>query len=481
MRHTRLTAAATAVVASATVALAGPAAPALAWPAAPANASGNILNQLERLGATGLAAQGVDGRGVGIALIDTGVVSVPGLPAAQVVNGPDLSVESQAPALRYLDTNGHGTAMASIIIGNDPASGYRGVAPKAKLTSIKVGAADGSVDVTQVIAAIDWTVEHRLDDPANPIRVINLAYGTDGVQDYAKDPLDFAVENAWRNGIAVVVAAGNTGSGLTLAKPADDPFMIAVGSMNNNTMSSFSSSAGLRNIDLVVNAEKVLSFRNEGSFLDLGYPGARIGSTLFRGSGTSQASALVSGAVALLLQKRPLLTNDQVKNLLMRTGGPVAGAGKASSVNLTAAMTSPAALPFPQPWVRSTGRGSFQMSRGTTSMVDSGAVLSGERDIFGPLNSTLWALASYTKLSWSGGKWMGRTMAGSGWTGKSWASRTWAPATWPGTSWSGKPWPSDDWNGRYWSGRYWSGGEWSGRYWAGRYWAASSWSTKIWG
>lgn len=476
MRLTRLTAGATAILASAAFALAGPAAPALA-----ADASGNILNQLERFGATNLAAQGVDGRGVGVALIDTGVVNVPGLPAAQVVNGPDLSVESQSPALRYLDTNGHGTAMASIIVGNDPATGYRGVAPRAKLTSIKVGAADGSVDVTQVIAAIDWTVAHRFDDPANPIRVINLAYGTDGVQDYAKDPLDFAVENAWRSGIAVVVAAGNSGAGLTLAKPADDPFMIAVGSMSNNTMSSFSSSAGLRNIDLVVNAEKVLSFRNEGSFLDQGHPGARIGSTLFRGSGTSQASALVSGAVALLLQKRPWLTNDQVKELLIRTGGSVTGAGFASSVNLNAALTSRAALPFPQLWVPSTGRGSFQLSRGTTTMVDSGVALSGERDIFGPLNANTWAAASFFRRSWVGGKWMGRTMAGSGWTGTSWASRTWAPATWPGTSWSGKPWPSDDWSGRYWSGRYWSGGEWSGRYWSGRYWAATSWSTKLWG
>ncbi|MDT5034894.1 MAG: serine protease AprX, partial [Micromonosporaceae bacterium] len=70
------------------------------------------------------SSYGVDGRGVGVALIDTGVAPVPGLPASRVRNGPDLSFESQAPNLRYLDTNGHGTHMAGIIAGNDPTAGY---------------------------------------------------------------------------------------------------------------------------------------------------------------------------------------------------------------------------------------------------------------------------------------------------------------------------------------------------------------------
>src|SRR4051794_4780568 len=131
------------------------------------------------IGATSTKAAGLDGTGVGIALIDTGVAPVPGLPASHVVNGPDLSFESQAPNLRYLDTYGHGTHMAGIMIGNDPAAGLRGIAPGAKLTSIKVGVSSGAVDVSQVIAAINWVVAHRNDDPANPIRVINLSYGTD--------------------------------------------------------------------------------------------------------------------------------------------------------------------------------------------------------------------------------------------------------------------------------------------------------------
>ena len=98
-----------------------------------------------------------------------------------------------------------------------------------------MGAAAGIVDVSQVIAAIDWVVEHRNDDPTNPIRVLNLSYGTDGTQNYLTDPLTHAVENAWRAGIVVVAAAGNGGTATPrLTNPAYDPYVIAVGATDPN-------------------------------------------------------------------------------------------------------------------------------------------------------------------------------------------------------------------------------------------------------
>src|SRR5919107_509650 len=160
-------------------------------------------------------------RAAGAAVVTTAALLHPGTAA----NGRDLSLESQVPGLLRRDTYGHGTHMAGIIAGRDAAGGtFKGVAPDAKLLSLKVGAANGAVDVTQVMAAVDWVVAHRNDDPANPIRVLNLSYGTDSTQSWVSSPLSEAVENAYRAGISVVVASGNTG-GKNL-NPGSNPYNI---------------------------------------------------------------------------------------------------------------------------------------------------------------------------------------------------------------------------------------------------------------
>ena len=140
----------------------------------------------------------------------------------KVLNGIDLSFESQSDELRHLDTYGHGTHMAGIIAGRDDdvsstvrsgnSRDFIGMAAGARIVNLKVADAEGATDVSQVIAAIDWVVAHRRDDGMN-IRVLNLSFGADGVQDYRLDPLAYAVEVAWRKGIVVVVAAGNRGFG----------------------------------------------------------------------------------------------------------------------------------------------------------------------------------------------------------------------------------------------------------------------------
>src|SRR4029077_1375861 len=278
---------------------------------------------------------GYTGQGVDVALIDTGVSPVAGLSApGKVVNGPDLSLESQNPSLQYLDTNGHGTFMAGLIAGNDAQpGGYRGVAPGARILSVKVGDADGGVDVSQVIAAIDWVVQHRYDNAMN-IRVINLSYGTNSTQAYTVDPLAYAVEQAWKAGIVVVAAAGNSGyqrgaSAQGLADPAYDPEILAVGAADtmgtgtssNDQVASFSANAAscskdCRAPDLVAPGTHMQGLRVPGSYIDQNNPAGVLGDSYFRGSGTSEATAFVSGAVALLLQKYPDLTPDQVKAML---------------------------------------------------------------------------------------------------------------------------------------------------------------------
>jgi serine protease AprX len=447
----------------------------------------NVTDVANTIGAVPVG--GMDGTGIGVALVDTGVVNVPGLPSSQIVNGPDLSFESQGSTVKYLDTYGHGTHMAGIIVGSDSTVGLKGIAPKAKLTSIKVGTATGVVDVSQMIAALDWVVQHKNDDPKNPIRVVNLSYGTSSTQDALKDPMTFAVENAWRHGIVVVVAGGNAGNSSTsLDNPAYDPFVLTVGSaatkgtssQSDDSVSTFTSVSSARKLDLVAPGESIVSLRDPGSYIDATYPTALVGTRLFKGSGSSQATAVVSAAVALLLQKKPTLTPDQVKAVLKASAVPVTGSVAASQgvkeINLAKALTASVPSNATQTFTPGSGAGSLEMSRGGDHVNHDNSTLLGEFDVFGAFSPADWAQASAAGTAWQGGVWRGRRMAGDGWTGSSWASKTWAGATWSGGPWGGPTWVDDTWSGHYWAGSAWSGHYWVGHYWASDNWESTSWS-----
>lgn len=443
------------------------------------------------------------GAGIGVALIDSGVAPVTGLnQPGKVINGPDLSFESQTPGLADIDTYGHGTHMAGIIAGSDPATstgtpGFQGIAPGAHLISLKVAAADGASDVSQVIAGIDWVVTHR-KDPGLNIRVLNLSFGTDSSQDEKLDPLSYAVEAAWRNGIVVVVSVGNDGASATrVTMPAANPYVVAVGAADPNgtdgrsddTVATFSSRGNAtRHADLLAAGRSVVSLRDPGSYIDDTYPGARVADAtgkqrFFRGSGTSQAAAVVSGSVALLLQQRPGLTPDQVKNLLVQSADRMTGADPIASgagqLDIAGAATLSIPMTAKQSYPAATGLGSLEGSRGSAHVTDAGtgSTLTGEKDIFGARwTPATWTAAAKNGKAWSGGTWNGRAWAGSGFTGLSWASRTWGTVTWSSLTWSGQSWMSGTWSGRSWAagswtGRSWAGGTWCGRSWAGRSWA----------
>ncbi|MDP9386815.1 MAG: S8 family serine peptidase, partial [Actinomycetota bacterium] len=444
----------------------------------------------EMIGAGAAHRAGLTGRGVDVALIDSGIVPVAGLDdPARVVNGPDLSLDSQNDALRHLDGFGHGTHMAGLIAGRDT-----GVAPGARLVNVKVGAADGSVDVSQVIAAIDWVVQHRNDNGMN-IRVLNLSLGTDADQPYTLDPLAHAAETAWRAGIVVVAAGGNDGRSVNrLANPASDPFVLAVGATDPNgtvatsddAAASFSTKGNpRRHVDVLAPGKSVLSLRAPGSFADTVSPGARVGDRLFRGTGTSQAAAITSGAAALLLEQRPTLGPDQVKALLTSTATPVKGSRLMTgggTINVERALAAPAS-DARQAFAPSTGTGSLEGARGSSHLVEpaTGAQLVGEQDIMGrPWDGERWAAAATAGSSWSGGTWNGSSWSGSSWSGSSWSGSSWSGSSWSGSSWSGSSWSGSSWSGSSWSGSSWSGSSWSGSSWSGSSWSGSSWSGSSW-
>lgn len=433
------------------------------------------------VGATQLWRAGVTGRGVDVAVVDTGIAPVGGLAAAVVVNGPDLSFESQVDELRHRDTFGHGTHMAGIVAGRDDATGFRGLAPDAGVVALKVGVVDGAVDVSQVIAAIDWVVANRRTDGLN-IRVLNLAYGTDSSQDPRVDPLAHAVESAWRAGIVVVASGGNDGAEQPrLDSPAVHPGVIAVGAADtrgttatlDDTVLEFSArGAAGRRVDLVAPGRSIASLRSPGSAIDAAHPEARVGEHLVKGSGTSQAAAVVSGAAALLLQHRPALTPDQVKVLLTATAAPLpaadpAGRG-AGMLDVAAAAAAPRPLVVSR-WTPTRGTGSLDAARGSARVADDDVDLDGERTVRGPWAGASWPLASATGTAWRGGRWVGdgatwtgTCFCGSSWTARTWAATPWEGTTWGGASWSSRSWRDDGWSSRSWRSRSWRGSSWSG-------------------
>jgi serine protease AprX len=429
------------------------------------------------------AAAGYTGKGVGIALIDTGVVPVAGLTSGNVANGPDLSLESQVPGLAWRDSYGHGTHLAGIIAGRDAAGGaFQGVAPDARLLSIKVGAANGAVDVTQVMAAIDWVVAHRNDDPANPIKVLNLSYGTDSTQSWVSSPLSEAVENAYQAGINVVVAAGNTGG--NILNPGSNPYIVTVGATDpqgttnpaDDTAATFSSKGTSQDNapDVMAPGRSIVSLRSPGSYADVNYSSARVGDRYFKGSGTSQAAAVVSGATAVLLQKYPSLTPMQVMCYLRATGTPVAGS-YAPQINLQTAIRS-TLTSCSQSGSTITGTGSIQKDRGSSQVtMGDGVALTGERDIFGPLSTSAWAAASAAHTSWNGGDWMGRPWTGTGWAGTTDGQANWSGKAWSGKGWSGKGWSDIAWSGQIWSGKGWSSSTGAAPTWSGAAWTSAGW------
>jgi serine protease AprX len=381
--------------------------------------------------------------------------------------------------------------MAGLIAANDPGAtsrDYDGVAPGARIVSIKVADAHGATDVSQVIAAIDWVVQYG-DTHGLNIRVLNLSFGTNSSQSYALDPLAFAAEVAWRHGIFVVVAAGNdSGANGRLMDPAVDPFVMAVGaadakgtaSVQDDEMLAFSALGdGTRNPDLVAPGKSIEGLRVAGSFIDQAYPAGRINERFFRGSGTSQAAAVVSGAAALVIQQRPDISPDQLKALLTSTAqqlpaADVRGQG-AGMVDLRRAFRT-ATPQATQTWAPSTGTGSLEKARGGQHLVDHGIALKGERDIFGRrFRSASMAAAAAAGSSWSGGTWNG-----SAWTGNEWSGNEWSANEWSGSSWSGNEWSANEWSANEWSANEWSANEWSANEWSANEWSANEWSTDQW-
>jgi serine protease AprX len=432
------------------------------------------------------------GRGVGIAVLDTGVSEVEDFDG-RLVHGPDLSGEGST-----VDTFGHGTVMAGVAAGSGAASAgtadapRTGVAPQATVVAVKVAGRDGAVDVSTILQGMHWVSAYR--EQYN-IRVLNLSWGTDSTQDPAVDPLNHAVQRLWQEGIVVVVAAGNDGPRAgTVAKPADDPMVLSVGAYDdkgdanerNDVLAPWSSrgptAAGTAKPELVAPGRTLVAVRSPGSAVEQENPKALVAPAYVKGSGTSQAAAVVSGLAALVVAARPELTPDQVKRVLTRSAAPLTsgqpGARSSGRARLAAALT---ADPGPPSWQVPTasGLGSLEASRGRSrvEVVCPGAtaptVLTGELDA----RCETWEGSRWTGSRWTGDAWTGSRWTEEAWSGSRWTGSRWTGGTWTGGSWSGDAWTGSRWTGSRWTADAWTGSRWTGSRWTGSRWTGSRWTS----
>ena len=385
-------------------------------PVAPVTAS----TTLDALRST-VDADGAEGGSADVALVDSGVAPVGAL-KGRIVNGPDFSTDGDEAALRNLDAFGHGTHLAGIV---------GAVAPKARIVNVKVADREGSTSLVRLLSGIDW-VARRGDRDGLNVRVLNLAFGADTEGTYRDDPLAFAVERAWQQGLVVVAAGGNGGPTADgLDSPAWDPYVVAVGAADSGPTPAFAddgiapfSSGGsdTRSPDVVAPGVAILSLRVPGSYLDQAFPAARIGDG-FRGSGTSQAAAVVSGAAALIAGDRPSLDPDEVKALLRagahRLPGTDSSLQGAGVVDVAASETIAVPRHADQKFAPARLGGSW-----------------GRR-----APRVAYAVENPSSSRWSSSRWTSSRWTSSRWTSSRWTSSRWTSSRWTGFGWGDTPAP----------------------------------------
>jgi serine protease AprX len=424
---------------------------------------------LQETGSEQLAADGDTGRGVTVAVLDTGIDNLPDF-SGRLAGGVDFTNQNNP----YQDSYGHGTFVAGLIAGNGASSDgqYAGEAPGASLVSIKVAGADGTTHLGTLISGMQWAADNRNN---YGIKVLNVSLGFQPSRSTVNNPLDMAVEAVWNSGIAVVGSAGNAGPfNGTILSPGDDPLVITVGalddmattSITDDEMNDFSSAGptspdGWVKPDLVTSGRSVVSLAAPGSAIYNSHPSARLGSANFVGSGTSFSAAIASGAAALVLAANPGLAPNQVKARLLATAGagPIGNpfADGHGALNAYAAATA--------------GAMNFSQSAASLTPAASGATVSlAPTRPVDTWNTHLWSGLSVYPPPSNGG-WNGWAWNGGDWNG--WA---WNGAAWNGAAWNGAAWNSGDWSGWAWNGSAWNGSVWDGAAWSGWAWNGSAWS-----
>ena len=294
-------------------------------------------------GIEALHRQGITGKGITVAVVDSGLWEHEALRTDtrgenRLVARYDAILDRSDVAV--LDESGHGTHMSSIIFNSAPTTQnglptgtYKGVAPDANLVAVKVLDREGLAHVLEIVRAIQWVVDNR---DRYSIRVLNLSFAQTPRWPFWEDPVNQAVTVAWSRGIAVVAAAGNEGPDAdTVGSPGNLPYIITVGAVtdswtpgtrDDDYIPDFSSRGptptGHVKPDIVALGGHMTGLIYPDSAIALQQPEDMLRTGEFVSTGSSQASALVSGILALLLQLHPEATPEELKCRLITSAEP---------------------------------------------------------------------------------------------------------------------------------------------------------------
>jgi subtilisin family serine protease len=429
---------------------------------------------------------------VTVAILDSGVAADPDLvqPTNRIlasVNFADERISS--------DPGGHGTHVAGIVAGNGTRSAgeFVGIAPQANIVDVRVLSSTGGGRISSVVRGIDWVIAHR---NTYNIRVINMSFGAPVTGSYRTDPLSAAVEMAWRRGLVVVAASGNGGPARdTVLTPGIDPYAITVGatddagtvSPRDDSLAWFSAwgtADANAKPDLVAPGRRIVSIRVPGSALDTLFPDrvvtAHNGSTYLRLSGTSMSTPVVSGAVALLLERRPDLTPDQVKALLISTTQPYGqdsggtpsdpAADGSGLLDVFAAASAAGGAPS----------GGGILPGGLIGGIIPGGLPGGGGLLGGPppappfverANARLRPAAAFARTVFSvlyrrtPLRWIDPTLGGIDWAHLTWDSVAWDSVAWDNYDWDSVAWDSVAWDSVAWDSIAWDSVAWDSIAW----------------
>lgn len=427
------------------------------------------------------AGQPGAGAGVTVALVDTGVSDTPALnrESGRLVDAVDTSgLNNRGGHVvehgTFTDGYGHGTFMASLIAGG-PVDGTDGaalgVAPGATVDVVKVADDSGRSSLAAVIAGLNWVATH-----ADSVDVANLSMSvTQPTATYGVDPLNFAVTLTRYAGVTVVAASGNTPG--QVGDPGFSPDALTVGAADTTgdtpvvaDFSGYGDVDGVTKPDVVAAGVNVLGEMPDDAVIAQQYPNARQPSGLFRGSGTSQATAIVSGLAALYLQAHPHANPWIVKSAIRNAATPIQPS-IADGQGLVGVPDGRDAHPL------NTGEQTLNLAQ-WFSTVSYWAPVWPLARMWG---ARMWGTDSWDARMWGARMWGARMWGADWWDARMWGARMWGSDSWQARMWDARMWGARMWDARMWGARMWGSDIWDARMWDARMWGARMWDAESWG